>query len=225
MNENKSTQLLKQIADFAQRQCDCNSDEAILWAQVVQMAKGITKFGDEPNPFEAIPEGIYSEIGGGSWEANHLLKTMQSQTIDALMSFARFVEPWVSDAACNDKFGFEKSRELYQECLRIRPLIKAARQGETDAETDLTGQEPVAQDTLCSKCGLPLSQHEKGYGECKQERALSDEEITLVTGALDSLGVALADHGHQWTDGERAIYEEAIKSLWNGFNRLPRTQK
>jgi len=41
------------------------------------------------------------------------------------------------------------------------------------------------------------------------------EQIDLVVGALDSLGVALADHGHEWTDGERAIYEESIKTLWN----------
>jgi hypothetical protein len=41
------------------------------------------------------------------------------------------------------------------------------------------------------------------------------EHIDLVVGALDSLGVALADHGHEWTDGERAIYEESIKTLWN----------
>ncbi len=33
--------------------------------------------------------------------------------------------------------------------------------------------------------------------------------------ALDSLRVALADHGHQWTEGERAIYEESIKTLWD----------
>lgn len=42
---------------------------------------------------------------------------------------------------------------------------------------------------------------------------LTNEEMQLVLGALDSLGVALADHGHQWSDGERAIYEEAQKVL------------
>lgn len=42
---------------------------------------------------------------------------------------------------------------------------------------------------------------------------LSSDEVMLVLGALDSLGVALADHEHQWSDGERAIYEEARKVL------------
>jgi hypothetical protein len=44
---------------------------------------------------------------------------------------------------------------------------------------------------------------------------VNEEDKDLIVGALDSLGVALADHGHQWTDGERAIYEESIKTLWN----------
>jgi hypothetical protein len=35
----------------------------------------------------------------------------------------------------------------------------------------------------------------------------------LILGALDSLGVALAEHDHQWTDGEKAIYEESVKLL------------
>lgn len=32
----------------------------------------------------------------------------------------------------------------------------------------------------------------------------------LIAGALDTLGVALTDHGHVWTEGERTIYEQAI---------------
>lgn len=36
---------------------------------------------------------------------------------------------------------------------------------------------------------------------------------SLLLGALDSLGVALTEHHHQWTDGERAIYEEAVRIL------------
>ena len=32
----------------------------------------------------------------------------------------------------------------------------------------------------------------------------------LIVGALDTLAVALTEHGHIWTDGERAIYEQAI---------------
>lgn len=42
---------------------------------------------------------------------------------------------------------------------------------------------------------------------------IRNEEAQLVLGALDSLGVALADHEHQWSDGERAIYEEARRVM------------
>lgn len=42
---------------------------------------------------------------------------------------------------------------------------------------------------------------------------LDEYERDLVLGALDSLGVALAEHGHEWTDGERTIYEQAITLL------------
>lgn len=42
---------------------------------------------------------------------------------------------------------------------------------------------------------------------------MSVEEKQLILGALDSLAVALADHHHVWTDGERAIYEEASQLL------------
>jgi len=40
---------------------------------------------------------------------------------------------------------------------------------------------------------------------------IEEHERQAVLGALDSLGVALADHDHEWTVGERTIYEEAIK--------------
>jgi hypothetical protein len=43
------------------------------------------------------------------------------------------------------------------------------------------------------------------------ERENRDIDWQLVVGALDSLGVALADHDHQWTEGERAIYEKAVE--------------
>src|SRR6266403_2447213 len=42
---------------------------------------------------------------------------------------------------------------------------------------------------------------------------VSESDRQLVLGALDSLGVSLADHDHEWTVGERTIYEEAIKIL------------
>jgi hypothetical protein len=43
--------------------------------------------------------------------------------------------------------------------------------------------------------------------------SLLDDDVSLVIGALNSLGVALADHGHQWSVGESAIYEQAIAIL------------
>ena len=39
------------------------------------------------------------------------------------------------------------------------------------------------------------------------------EQLPLVLGALDSCAVALADHGHKWSEGERAIYEQAVEIL------------
>lgn len=35
-------------------------------------------------------------------------------------------------------------------------------------------------------------------------------DFLLIQGALDSLGVALADHHHQWSEGEREIYEQSV---------------
>jgi hypothetical protein len=37
----------------------------------------------------------------------------------------------------------------------------------------------------------------------------SDRQLGL--GALDSLAVTLADYDHEWTVGERPIYDEALK--------------
>jgi hypothetical protein len=42
---------------------------------------------------------------------------------------------------------------------------------------------------------------------------LSAEDHLLILGALDSMAVALTDHGHCWTEGEREIYEQAIACL------------
>ena len=53
--------------------------------------------------------------------------------------------------------------------------------------------------------------------ECQRWRVRSIAlfDLFLVQGALDSLGIALADRSHQWTDGERAIYEEATDVIRN----------
>lgn len=42
---------------------------------------------------------------------------------------------------------------------------------------------------------------------------LTAEELSMIRGALDSLGVVLADYDHTWTEGEKEIYEQAIKIL------------
>lgn len=39
------------------------------------------------------------------------------------------------------------------------------------------------------------------------------DEARLVLGALDTLGVALADEDHCWTEGERTIFEMATVIL------------
>lgn len=35
------------------------------------------------------------------------------------------------------------------------------------------------------------------------------DEARLVLGALDTLALSLTDSIHEWTEGERAIYEQA----------------
>lgn len=42
---------------------------------------------------------------------------------------------------------------------------------------------------------------------------ISDTEKSKLLNCLDLLGVALATHGHQWTDEERQAYEEAVTML------------
>lgn len=37
--------------------------------------------------------------------------------------------------------------------------------------------------------------------------------VSPILMALDALGVALADHGHTWTDRERNLYETAVEYL------------
>jgi len=44
-------------------------------------------------------------------------------------------------------------------------------------------------------------------------RSIALFDLYLVQGALDSLGVALADHNHEWSDGERTIYEQATSII------------
>ena len=42
---------------------------------------------------------------------------------------------------------------------------------------------------------------------------ISESDRQLVLGALDSLAVTLAHYDHEWTVGERTIYDGALKIL------------
>jgi hypothetical protein len=43
--------------------------------------------------------------------------------------------------------------------------------------------------------------------------SLTNRPTQVITKALDKLGIALADHNHQWTAEERRLYERAIAIL------------
>lgn len=45
---------------------------------------------------------------------------------------------------------------------------------------------------------------------------LSEFDLKILAGALDSLGLALCEESHEWTAGERAVYEEAWAVLKGG---------
>jgi len=42
---------------------------------------------------------------------------------------------------------------------------------------------------------------------------LDDDQRRLILGALDTLGTQLSEHGHQWTEGEREIYDQSVAIL------------
>lgn len=45
------------------------------------------------------------------------------------------------------------------------------------------------------------------------ETPLLNRDDNILPGALDTLAVALSDHYHVWTEGEREIYEQAVGML------------
>ena len=45
---------------------------------------------------------------------------------------------------------------------------------------------------------------------------ISEQDRLMVLGALDSLAVGLTEHEHQWTEGERTIYEMSVEALKGG---------
>ena len=53
--------------------------------------------------------------------------------------------------------------------------------------------------------------------DLNETKTLTTPDLMMIQGALDSLGVALSDHGHHWSDGERAIYERAVEVIGTAF--------
>ena len=83
-----------------------------------------------------------------------------------------------------------------------------------DLEKQLAHQQPSA--GRCDSCGEPCNERECCFcfdkrQKSEQPRAPTPEDCNMILGALDSLGVALANHNHEWTEGERAIYEAAVE--------------
>lgn len=52
---------------------------------------------------------------------------------------------------------------------------------------------------------------------------MNPDDLRMCLGALDTLAAALSQHRHQWTAGERAIYEDAVNCLRVPLN-LPRVE-
>lgn len=50
-------------------------------------------------------------------------------------------------------------------------------------------------------------------GEQDADGEAYDPDKETLIGALDTLGTALSSHGHEWSEGEREIYEQAMRSL------------
>ena len=50
---------------------------------------------------------------------------------------------------------------------------------------------------------------------------MNPDDIRMCLGALDTLGVALSQHRHRWTAGERAIFEDAVNCLRAQLNLPP----
>jgi len=41
--------------------------------------------------------------------------------------------------------------------------------------------------------------------------------MKIIVDALDALGLALAEHGHVWTDRERQLYEVALATACDDY--------
>lgn len=80
--------------------------------------------------------------------------------------------------------------------------VNNPREGMTSAEIE---------DSLAGGCTLQNFITISGEQGSDGEAINPDREVLL--GALNTLGLALAYHNHQWADGEREIYEQARRSL------------
>lgn len=52
--------------------------------------------------------------------------------------------------------------------------------------------------------------------DAARERLAERRSQNPILEALDALAVALAEHGHTWTDRERALYETSVEYLTGG---------
>lgn len=53
----------------------------------------------------------------------------------------------------------------------------------------------------------------EAHNKTGAELAALREQLPTVLGALDTCAVLLADYDHQWTEGERVIYEQAVEII------------
>lgn len=49
--------------------------------------------------------------------------------------------------------------------------------------------------------------------ERREEMIIDPSDNNVILRALDTLAVALADHDHNWTNGEKQLYETAVEYL------------
>jgi hypothetical protein len=58
-----------------------------------------------------------------------------------------------------------------------------------------------------------MRKNETTRPDAKGVLRLTSKEKASVREALDTLALALTDHGHVWTDRERSAYERAVRIL------------
>lgn len=79
------------------------------------------------------------------------------------------------------------------------------------SELDFAKESAAAWEKNCKDAYAAQERADKELDAIKAK--FSPENVALIKGCLDSLGVALSEHSHKWTEGERAIYEQAMELL------------